>query len=156
MTFAQWAGLGLGLTVAAVAALFILVWHLAYKDGYNDGRDYEKQRAYLRALRAEKSADRARARQSSSPAAAPWYQPVPPRPRTSRVVTTAGDIAPVTVVPVGPAVIPLRPQPSRISGAGTVPLSALTTTGEMRAATTEFIAKRIVAQSERDRQEITS
>lgn len=154
MTSGYWALIGVVLNNVVWFVLCVGAWHLSGKDHWEAGREYERERGYWKQIRENRAAARAQARELHPSAG--WYQPVPPRPQRRRVVMTSGQRAPVTVVPVGPAVIPLRPQPSRISGAGTVPLSALTTTGEMRAATTEFIAERIVARSERDRQEITS
>lgn len=54
-----------------------------------------------------------------------------------RVATTAADIGPVIVPATGATVIPLRPQPSRDSGPGTVTMPRLTDTGAMRALTDE-------------------
>lgn len=123
LSFTGWLILGLSLGGGVLVAACVLMWHLAYTDGYNDGRDYEKQRA----IRARESAERSRGRRSPSPAAAPWYQQVP-----------------------------ARPQPSRISGAGTVTMpAALTDTGELRALTDDFI-EGMTAKAEADRREVLS
>ncbi len=150
MTPDMWTWTGLSLSVMVITALYVITWKLAYKDGWDAGREYEAARGYWKQIRANRAADRRRPRELSP---APWPATAPPRP--ARVVTTAGDRAPVTVVPVGPARIPLAPQPSRISGAGTVALAAVTSTGEMRRLTDEFIAE-LAAQGERDRRELTS
>lgn len=140
MSFTDWTALGFGLLVLVTVAGWWLCWKLAYKDGWDDGRDYQKERAYLRAIRAEdEGAERSRVRRGSSLPAAPipWYSEVHPGPKP-RVVTTADDLAPV-IIPRGATIIPWQPQPGRTSGTGTVAMPALTATGEMRAVTDAFI-----------------
>lgn len=157
MTFGDWALLGTVLTVLVVIAGYWLCWHLAYKDGWDDGRDYEQERQYMKSIRARSAAERSRERRGSSLPAAPWYTQAPKhavsRPR--RVVTTADDIAPV-IVPHGATTVPWFPQPGRTSGPGTVtmPKLALTSTGEMRALTDDFI-EGMAAREEAYRQELT-
>lgn len=66
-----------------------------------------------------------------------------PFPRaSSRVATTAADIGPVFLPRTDLTVIPLRPQPGRDSGPGTVALPKVgSITGEMRAVTDDLIAR---------------
>jgi hypothetical protein len=155
VTFAGWVILAVALDQAAWMTIAVGCWCLGRKDGWEDGRDYQRSREYLNAIKGRWEARRARPVSRE-----PWYQPVPPGPvprpapsRPRRVVTTAGDIPPV-IVPAGATTVPVRPQPGRDSGAGTVTMPrvpALSDTGEIRMRAAEFIA-RIAAQEEEWRQ----
>lgn len=144
MTFTGWFYLGLVLAVLAVGALFVLAWQLAYKDGWEDCLDDQRSREYLRSIRSERAAARARERAARPPRLKPAAAGSVPRPRL--VVTAAGGLAPV-IVPLGAAAIPWRPQPGRTSGTGTERLPKLTDTGEIRAIGAAVVAE-IEAQEE--------
>ncbi len=152
MTSYNWAMTGIILNNVVWFVLCVGWGWLRHKDGWNDHKEHEQNRASERKLRADRRAQAAdRARQRGE--LAPWERPA--LPRGGLVVMTSGERAPVTVVPVGEARIPMLPQPSRISGAGTVAMRAVTTTGEMRKLTDEFI-EGLAARAAADRQEITS
>lgn len=145
-------GLGFGGTIGAM-------W--GYRTGHLDG--YQDHRAEVTELKNAADAAAAdatgaelevRAKVGRLPTGVSNYTPgdfrpgaVPgggrPFPRaSSRVATTAADIGPVFLPRTDLTVIPLRPQPGRDSGPGTVALPKVgSITDEMRAVTDDLIAR---------------
>ena len=141
MTFAQVTIAAIVLTVAAIGALFVISWKLAFHDGWESCLDDQRSRKYLEAIRERREEPGRRRRPVPVMTGREYFAAVPPPPRRRVVTTAAGDRVPVTVVPVGPASVPMRPQPGRDSGPGTVTMPALTDTGEIRAVSAAYIAQ---------------
>ena len=75
MTTGDWAFFLLTITVSACAVVCWIAWHVAYTDGYNDGRDYERGRRAERRIRD----NRRQAAGARSVGVPPWYHIVEPR-----------------------------------------------------------------------------
>jgi hypothetical protein len=109
-----------------ITAGFFIAYRLGYSDGWHAGRASEHARQSHRRLRE----NRAAAAVPASPrdgGAPPWYVPVAPR----RIVTDGRGGPAITAY--GASRVPMRPQPGRTSGAGTVQFRAVSSTGEFRA-----------------------
>lgn len=146
-------GLGFGGTIGC-----LLGYRTGHLDGYQDHRaetiEHKNAADARRApgaeleIRAKTGIGQTGPARGQYPGYKPWMPPaVPgggrPFPRaSSRVATTAADIGPVFLPRTDLTVIPLRPQPGRDSGPGTVALPKVgSITGEMRAVTDDLIAR---------------
>lgn len=131
------------------AAMYGLGLGMGFKAGRERGRFDAQIDGYQQAIAARQAPRAPRHAQVSPliragaaptpPRAAPARTPQVSRPQPIRRVVTAADLAPV-FLPRGAAQVPMRPEPGRNSGPGTLTsLPAITATGELAAVTNRYI-----------------
>lgn len=144
--------LAIGLCVLACISTCILVWHMAWKDGYDAGREYESSRQYWKLIRARREQDRPKPVFDGSDGHPPWYAKVSarkiPGTQSSLLTITPPTLStvPMTLLTLPGGYIPAAP-PKRA-----------TDTGELRALTaaTDHYLAGMHADGEAYRQEMTS
>lgn len=159
-----WYSVGLDLLALVILLLTLTIGYRTahsdgYEAGYNEGRA-DRAQMELEERRAERSQRRARAGTSpgrdedASPVARPARRPAERRPQRSVPAVSRGHVSAADLRPVAiPG--PLRPQPGRDSGAGTMTMPAVRSTGELRAVTDAWIAD-MRASEAAYRKELTS
>lgn len=118
-----WTAIAISTCVLACSLTCVWIWYMAWKDGWDAGRDYESSRQYWGMLRERREAERRPVTYGGADGRPPWYVTVS---ETRRSVSVPGMSL------------------MTLTGAAPAPPRRSTDTGELRAlthATDHFVAR---------------